>query len=109
LNFAVYCTPQPDLGKIALHAAYVVAQTAVEVVLAIRLRHAETEAAELLGIVAHIDRGREIGLDVSGIPVSEPTAVSLKEAINKMRAAMGEVDEAADRLGGAIAQIAQGS
>ncbi|WP_459614951.1 methyl-accepting chemotaxis protein [Bordetella sp. 2513F-2] len=109
LNFAVYCTPAPNLALIVMHAAYVVVQTGIEIFLAVRLRHAAAEADELLRIVARIDRGAAIGLDVERVAVGEPTAVSLKQAIAKMRDALQEVSDAASQVGQATVQIVGGS
>lgn len=59
MALGAYCTPAPDFLRIVLHAVYVVIQTGVEIFLAVRLRHAAVEAAELLAIVGRIDQGSE--------------------------------------------------
>jgi methyl-accepting chemotaxis protein len=109
LNFGVYCTPEPDFARIVLHAVYVVVQTLVEIFLAVRLRAAAVEAAELLTLVARIDQGQAIGLALGQVPVQQPTAASLKTALLKVREAVQEVSDVAGQLGQTTGQIVQGS
>ncbi|WP_302059295.1 methyl-accepting chemotaxis protein [Paraburkholderia sp. CNPSo 3274] len=109
LNFAVYCTREANLPRVLLHAAYVVAQTAVEIVLAHRLRVAAIEAAELSDIVRSVVREREVCLAVDGIPASAPTAVALKGAIGQMARAMHEVSTSTAHVEQAALEIAEGN
>jgi len=109
LNLGVYCTPEPNLLKTLMHAIYVVAQTAAEIFLALRLRQATIEAAELAALVHSVDRGEVLSLDVGAVPVSTPTALVLKAAILKMEAAMRDVSQAAASIEGAAGEIASGN
>jgi len=109
MALGVYCTPAPDFLRIVLHAVYVVIQTGVEIFLAVRLRHAAVEAAELLAIVGRIDQGTMIGLDVERIEVSEPTSRTLQAAIAKMGGALREVGIAAAQVDQASEQIVGGT
>ncbi|PVX82677.1 methyl-accepting chemotaxis protein [Paraburkholderia unamae] len=109
LNFAVYCTHEANLPRVLLHAAYVVAQTAVEIVLAHRLRVAAIEAAELADIVRRVVREREVCLAVDGIAASAPTAVALKGAIGQMARAMQEVSMSTAHVEQAAREIAEGN
>ncbi|WP_290371233.1 methyl-accepting chemotaxis protein, partial [Paraburkholderia unamae] len=109
LNFAVYCTHEANLPRVLLHAAYVVAQTAVEIVLAHRLRVAAIEAAELADIVRRVVREREVCLAVDGIAASAPTAVALKAAIGQMARAMQEVSTSTAHVEQAAREIAEGN
>ncbi|MFN6995118.1 MAG: methyl-accepting chemotaxis protein [Aquincola tertiaricarbonis] len=109
MGWAVYCTPQPDLLKTLMHAVYVVAQTAIEVLLALRLRRATIEAAELSALVRQLDRGHALCLDVTPLAVTAPTAVMLKAAVQKMHAAMGDVGRASLAIEQAAAEIATGN
>ncbi|MFM0500722.1 methyl-accepting chemotaxis protein [Paraburkholderia caffeinilytica] len=109
LHFAVYCTAQANFPKMLLHAAYVVVQTGVEIVLAVRLREAAIEASELSAIVHHVDRGDQLCLDVTPLAASAPSAVILKEAIARMAAAMADVSGVAASIGTAASEIATGN
>ncbi len=109
LGMGVYCTPSPDFLKTVMHAAYVVVQTGVEIFLALRLRQAAVESAQLSAIVSRVDRGDVLCLDLSGLSVSAPTAVALKKAIHKMAAAMADVSQAAASIEVATSEIAMGN
>jgi len=105
----VYCTPQADFLKMLMHAGYVVAQTGIEVVMALQLRRATTESAELAVLVHQLDRGEALCLDVSAAPASTETAALLKAALQKMRTAMAEVGRASAAIEQAAAEIATGN
>jgi methyl-accepting chemotaxis protein len=105
----VYCTPEPNLLKTFMHAAYVVVQTGIEIYLAIGLRQAAVEASELAGIVRHVDRGDRLCLDVSGVPATQPTSQVLKAALAKMESAMADVAMAAATIETSTAEIATGN
>jgi methyl-accepting chemotaxis protein len=109
LNLGVYCTPQADLLKTATHAIYVVAQTTTEYFLALRLRRAAIEAAELSALVRSVDRGDTLCLAIADVPATSHTARILKEAIGKMAAAMNDVQEAAASIELAASELAQGN
>jgi methyl-accepting chemotaxis protein len=55
LGLPVYCTTQPGLGTVMLHAGYVVAQSGMELVLVARMRAAamETEAPKPSAVSNH--------------------------------------------------------
>ena len=109
MGLAVYCTPEANLLKTLMHAVYVVVQTSVEIVLALRLRHAAVESAELTDIVHHIDRGDRLCLDPTGLSATAPTSVLLTQALVKMAAAMTEVRSAAASIETACSEVAAGN
>ncbi|MBN3757735.1 chemotaxis protein [Paraburkholderia sp. Tr-20389] len=109
LNFGVYCTTSANFRVTALHAAYVVVQTGIEIFLATRLRRAAIEAAELSAIVSRVERDGVLSLNVSGVAVSAPTARVLKAAIGKMEQAMTRVNDSARHVDGAAQAIASGN
>ena len=109
MNFAVYCTSSANFPVMLLHAAYVVVQTGIEIFLAIRLRRAAVEAEELSAIVARVEQGGALSLNVSGVAVSAPTARVLKAAIGKMEQAMTHVNTSAQHIEGAAQEIASGN
>ncbi len=108
-GFGVYCTPEANFLKTLMHAVYVVAQTGVEIFLAMALRSAAIESSELTELVRNLDQGEVISLNTDGIEVSTPTGVSLKRAIDKMSKAMEEVTQAANSIETASAEIAAGN
>jgi methyl-accepting chemotaxis protein len=108
-DMGVYCTPQADLMKTLMHAIYVVAQTAVEIYLAIGLKNAAVEAAELSAIVRSVDRHGVVCLDVASITVVSPTALLLKETLVKIDTAMAAVKEAAGSIEHSASEIAAGN
>lgn len=109
LSYPFYCTGEADFARVSMHAIYVVVQTAIEIVLALQLRRAAVEGAELSALVAQVDGGDRISLDVESVAVSVPTALALKAAITRMGAAMIEVRTAAMSVEDAASEIASGS
>jgi methyl-accepting chemotaxis protein len=95
--------------KTLMHAICVVAQTGIEIYLAIGLRQAAVEAAELATIVRYVDRGDRLCLDVSGVTATAPTSSMLKDAIIKMESAMADVSAAAATIETATSEIASGN
>ncbi|WP_310740132.1 methyl-accepting chemotaxis protein [Aquincola tertiaricarbonis] len=108
-GWPVYCTPEPDFLKMLMHASYVVAQTGIEIVLALQLRRASHETAELSALVRHLDRGNALCLDVARLPASTDTAALLKAALLKMNVAMADVSRASAAIERASAEIATGN
>jgi methyl-accepting chemotaxis protein len=109
LNLGFYCTPKADFLKTLMHAVYVVVQTGVEVFLALQLRKAAIEGAELSSIVRNIDRDGQLCLDIAHVPVSTATAAVFKAAIVKMESAVADVGAAATSVEAASSEIAAGN
>jgi len=109
MDVGVFCTPTPNFLKTAMHAIYVVVQTAIEIFLAQRLHTAAVEAAQLRVLVRSVDRGDRLCLDVRAIAATAPTALILKDAIEKMRLAMAEVQGAAASIEQVSTEIAKGN
>jgi methyl-accepting chemotaxis protein len=105
----LYCTPQADFWKTMMHAVYVVVQTGIEISLAMSLRNAALEGAELAAIVRSVDRGGELCLDVGPLAVRTPIAGMLKAAVLKMDSAMRDVHAAAGSIEVAASEIAIGN
>ena len=105
----IYCTPQADFLKTLMHAIYVVVQTGIEISLALSLRNAALEAAELSAIVRSVDRGGELCLDVGALDVHTANASLLKAAVLKMDSAMRDVHAAASSIEVAASEIAIGN
>jgi methyl-accepting chemotaxis protein len=109
MNLGVYCTPTPDLLVTAMHAIYVVVQTAIEVMLARGLHQAAVEASELTALVEQVDQGDTLCLAVQAVPVTAPTATLLKQALQKVDQAMTEVSQSAATIEAAASEIASGN
>ena len=109
LNFGVYCTPQANFLKTSMHAIYVVAQTGVEVYLALMLRRGAQEASELAAIVRRVDADGKLCLDVSDLRVGAPTAISMKDMLSQIGAAIAEVRSAAASVELGACEIANGN
>ena len=106
MNVGVYCTPEANFLKTLMHAIYVVVQTGVEIVLAIRLHTAAVEMAELAAIVGSIDREDTLCLDMRQLPATSPGTARLHTVISKIAAAMADVRQAATSIEHAASEIA---
>jgi len=104
-----YCTPEANFLKMVMHALYLVAQSGIELFLAVRLRQSAVESSQLSAIVRSVDRGDTLCLDLSGLTVQAPTAMMLKSAIGKMAVAMADVSAAAASIQVASSEIASGN
>ncbi|WP_284506980.1 methyl-accepting chemotaxis protein [Caballeronia sp. GAFFF1] len=109
LNFQVFCTQRPDFFRVVGHAAYVVLQTAIEIVLARQLQFAATDAAEVSTIIHRILGEDRVCLAVGDIKTTSPTAAALQAAITKLRAALQEVSENTAQVERAATEIAHGN
>ncbi|MGF6569145.1 methyl-accepting chemotaxis protein [Paraburkholderia sp. GAS333] len=109
LSFNVYCTTQPNILVVILHAGYVVGQTAIEVYLARKLNQAAVEASDLLSLVRAVDQGELICLDVENIHVEAPTARALKRAVLNIGEAIREVSVATSSIENASSEIVLGN
>jgi len=108
-GFDVYCTPQADFLKTAMHAVYLVAQTSIEIYLAVILRRGAQEAAELTAIVHVVDAEGAFCLDVSRIEVTAPTALLMKAMLLRVSSAISQVSTAASSVELAASEIASGN
>ncbi len=108
-GYGVYCMSTPNILVVFMHATYVIVQTGIEIFLALHLRQATMESAELKSLVNRIDQQHNVCLNVSDIRTTSPTATLLKEAIQKMAAAMTEVKMASETIQEASVNIADGN
>jgi methyl-accepting chemotaxis protein len=109
LNYNVYCTAQPSIFMVLLHASYVFGQTATEIYLALKLSQAAVEASDLLAIVHRVDQGELICLDVEQVPVKAANALALKRAVLKIGEAISEVSVATSSIENASSEIVLGN
>jgi methyl-accepting chemotaxis protein len=109
MGFGVFCTSEANFLRTLMHAVYVVFQTAVEISLALSLREATVETAELSLLIRHVDRGEKLCLDVGRIPLTATRSLLLRQVLQKLESAMTDVHGAATSIDEASAEIAAGA
>jgi methyl-accepting chemotaxis protein len=92
-----------------MHAIYVVVQTAIEMYLAVQMRNAAIEGAELSGIVKSVDRDGQVNLNLEHLSVGASSALMLKATLAKVAAAMVDVNTSAASIESASSEIATGN
>ena len=108
-GWGLYCLTQPDLKVILLHAGYVVAQTALEIFLVVRLAHSVRDNAEVSLLAASLVADGQIMLNTSHIKVQAPIALTLKQALERISAAVDTVRSSSMDMQLASAEIARGN
>lgn len=76
-----YCTTQPNLMRIVLHAGFVVVQSGVEVALTLGMLRTSPEGEDLGRLVASINRAEGVRLDVQDMVLETPGAQALQSAV----------------------------
>jgi methyl-accepting chemotaxis protein len=104
----LYCLSEPDFARILVHAAFVVVQATVEVLIALRMRADAIESAELQQLCRPQADG-QLSLDVRGMAVTSPTAVALRDALLRLNNAVADVHLAAESMSSASGEIAVGN
>jgi methyl-accepting chemotaxis protein len=104
------CFTEPGLGKVLEHAAYVVAEAAVLVLLTVRAR-ADFLASEELTVIARGLLGRDGSVSFAAAhgPAGSPTTRHLQEALRHIETVIAEVRSSADSIRTASAEIASGN
>ncbi|APW41438.1 methyl-accepting chemotaxis protein [Rhodoferax saidenbachensis] len=108
-GLGVYCTTEPDFLRIVLHAIYVVVQSAMEVVLAVRMRTTAREGEELGMMVAQVNRADGIALNIGDAVVETIGGNALKATLSRMDAAVSAVRSGASSIEVASSEIASGN
>jgi methyl-accepting chemotaxis protein len=108
-GFGFYCTTQPDIARIVLHATYVVLQSALEVFVALRMQARAREGDELHRMIAIVDRPDGLSLDVRALAASTRSALALQSALARMAQVVSAVRAASTSIQGASAEIAHGN
>jgi methyl-accepting chemotaxis protein len=104
-----YCSPEPSLLKMSLHAVYVVFQAGVEVVLARQMLRAAREGEELGLLVSRVTQAHGIALDVAHVATHTPRGVALREMLVRMHGAVRSVRGEAGHVEAAASEIASGN
>ncbi|WP_374361589.1 methyl-accepting chemotaxis protein [Pseudoduganella danionis] len=109
-GYGVMCFTRPQLSTVFIHAAYVVVESAVLIHLALILRRAACQAAELESIVAAL-AAIEGRIDLSAAETSPRSRLASKlvEMLTTMRDTIGGVRAGADAIAAASGEIAHGN
>jgi len=108
-GWGVYCLEQPDLLRVLLHVSYVVAQTALLVHIAQRMRIDARQGSELSRLVRAVQGEGRISLDVRDVPARSEHGAALKSALEQLHQTMVAVRESVTSIQTASAEIAAGS
>jgi methyl-accepting chemotaxis protein len=109
LGYGTYCTTQPDFLKILLHAGYVVAQTSLEVVMAVWMARLARSGAELRDLIQRVGQDGVISLDVASFDARTPHAQALQQVFVRMDQALLQVSRTAAEIQSASEEIASGT
>jgi methyl-accepting chemotaxis protein len=109
-GWAVSCFTEPSRAQVAMHAAYVIVQTAMEVWIARTLALEARQAGDVQAIVRHIlaESGR-VNLSVRGIATSTPLGSALAQALEHMHGAVQQVEATAVQVRAGSKEIALGN
>ena len=109
MGLGFYCTTEANFWRVMLHAAYVVIQTSLEVVLAVRMGHTALEGAELVRMVTLVNQRDGISLDVGGMTVTTAGALALQSALQRMQTVVASVQSSATHIESACREISSGN
>lgn len=105
----VWCLEHPSGLRILLHVVFIVAQSAAEVILARSMGRMAAEGEELALLVAEVDKGDGIALDVSAVGARTTAGMALKTTLQKMEAAVATLRGGTERINNACSEIASGN
>ena len=109
-GWGVYCLSEPSFGRIMVHAAYVVIQTGLEVLVAVSLGRTALQGRELRSLVVDIEQTDGITLGAaSRHRVTTFFALSLQSTLARMEEATALVRHSAEGVASASSQIASGN
>ena len=108
-GFNVYSITEPNFLMVVLHGAYVVVQSAIEIILAVSLGRASREGSQLANLVDAVGNGDGISLDVAQIEASTPGSQQLKEVLLRMEQAVEIVRSGAEMIDVSCEEIAKGN
>jgi methyl-accepting chemotaxis protein len=108
-GYGLYCLSQPNFAVIMLHAAYVVVQSGVEVLLVLGMARAAQAGDELGLLVAQVNQPDGIALNVTQVAATTPEGQALKTTLARMDSAVASVRSGAHGIETACAEIASGN
>ena len=111
LGYGVLCMSQPGIGRVLIHATYVIVETAVLCYLATLLRREAVQAAELGARVAAMSGGKEGTIDLrhGGVAANSPAGLALDVMMDRLHEAMSQVQNGVGAIAGASQEIAAGN
>jgi methyl-accepting chemotaxis protein len=108
-GWAVYCLSSPHLPTVMVHAAYVVAQTGIEIAIAIWMRRQALAGYELSAIVQSLGSSQEVCLNQFNFEASTTVAKRLQDALMRIQQALQSVRSVTDSIHTASTEIAAGN
>ena len=106
-GWGVMCFTQPSLGMVIEHAAYVVAEAAILVMLAERAKSDARTAAELEHIAQQlVGQDGHVSFDVVRAPASGAATKTLQQALARVESALLSVRTSSDSIHTASVEIA---
>jgi methyl-accepting chemotaxis protein len=110
MGYGAICFAEPSWVAVALHASYVVVQSVLQVMMAVRLAHDARLGAELARVTESMRAGGErLRLDLGAIRVDTPLGRDLHDALMRIGSTLQEVAAAAESVRTASVEIAQGN
>jgi methyl-accepting chemotaxis protein len=110
LGWGTICFAEPSWVLVGLHAAYVVVQTVLQVLMARMLAHDARLGAELARVTQSMQgAGDRLSLDLSSVRVDTPLGRTLHDAIERIGSVLREVASSAESVRTASVEIAQGN
>ena len=108
-GLGIYCLTEANFSIIMVHALYVVVQSVVEVVLAVRMSTAAREGEELAALVSSVNQTDGIVLDVNHVEATTTGGHALKATLSRMDDAVSTVRTGAHSIEVACSEIASGN
>jgi methyl-accepting chemotaxis protein len=104
------CFTEPGLARVFEHAAYVVAEAGILVLLAVRARAEFCAAAELSGIVEQlVAEDGSLSFTAAHGGQRTPAALQLQQALRHVERALGDVRRSAESIRTASSEVASGN
>ena len=108
MGWPVFCMTEPNFGRVLIHAAFVVVQTGVEVLIALRMRADALEAQELYELCKPSATG-QLNLNVENTQVHSASAHAVRDAFLQLDSLATEAHMTADLVRQSSADIAHSS
>jgi methyl-accepting chemotaxis protein len=110
MGWGAICFTEPSWATVAMHASYVVVQSALQIVMARRLEHDARLGAELARVTESMrGSGETLRLDLSDVHVDTPLGRDLHSALTRIGGTLREVAVSAESVRTASVEIAQGN
>jgi len=111
-NFGPVCFTQPSLLMVIEHAAYVVVQSGLLVVLAVRASRDSAASNQLASVANNLltaDGRVDFSAATANVSTQDPTARKLVDALKHIENSISQVNESTDSISNAAQEIATGN